>query len=199
MRVNIFLILLALTCVKMALFISLHVLTLHLKMVLQNEKIGIYLKLLVLYRFKCMFQKSFGWMLSLRLVFLLIECLPLFLMVRFPIVFFFLPRICFLLLLRYLVACFVRGVCPRHTKLDHKSLKYIFLGYSVFKRVIVVIFLHLKGILFRLMLHFLRIHPLLHHHRVRVRGRVTIFLYYELTSPTPSLSIDLPHSRPLIS
>jgi len=69
MRVNTFLILLALTCVNMALFINLPVLTLHLKMVLQNEKIGIYLKLPVLNRFKCMFQKPFGRMLSLQLVF----------------------------------------------------------------------------------------------------------------------------------
>ena len=114
----------------MTLFISLCVLTLHLKMVLQNEKIGIYLKLPMLYRFKCMFRKPFGRMLFPQLVFLLIECLPLFLMVRFPTMFFFLQKICFLLLLRYLVVCFVRDVRPHHTKLDPKSLKWIFLGYS---------------------------------------------------------------------
>ena len=60
--------------------------------------------------------------------------------------------------------CFVRDVRPHHTKLDPKSLKCIFLGYSRVQKGIVFIVLLLKGILFLLMLLFFRIHLLLHHH-----------------------------------
>ncbi|KAL0533503.1 hypothetical protein IC582_027535 [Cucumis melo] len=78
--------------------------------------------------------------------------------------------------------CFVRDIRPHHTKLDSKSLKCIFLGYSRVQKGYRCYCPTLKRYLVSPDV-FSRIHLLLHHHRVRVRGRMTIFLYMRLPLP----------------
>ena len=119
------------SCFKMASFIKHFVLILLFKMELLKEKIYTFLKLLKFYCFKCACPSISRPMLFPTLVFLLIGCLSLSWIgslcfkPSFPI------NLCFPLSFGYLGAlCFVRDVRPHVSKLDPKSLKCIFLGYS---------------------------------------------------------------------
>ncbi|KAL0539985.1 hypothetical protein IC582_024207 [Cucumis melo] len=60
--------------------------------------------------------------------------------------------------------CFVRDVRPHHTKLDPKSLKYIFLGYSRVQKRYRCYCPTLKRYLVSFNIAFFRIRLLLHHH-----------------------------------
>ncbi|KAL0543591.1 hypothetical protein IC582_018691 [Cucumis melo] len=88
--------------------------------------------------------------------------------------------------------CFVRDVRPHHTKLDPKFLKCIFLSYSRVQKRYRCYCPILKRYL--VMLLFFRIYLLLHHHRVRAMGRMTIFLYMRL--PLPHHPFPLMHLLP---
>ena len=114
---------------NMTLFINLCVLTLHLNMVLYKGKIGIYLKLHVLYRFKCMFRKLFRWTLFPDLFF--INRMPSSILSgKIPYRVLFYTKSLFPIAQKIFgCVCFVRDVRPYHTKLDPKSLKCILLGY----------------------------------------------------------------------
>ena len=70
--------------------------------------------------------------------------------------------------------CFVRDVCPQVTKLDPKSLKFVFLGYSRVQKGIVVIFLIWTCILCQLMSYFWNIYHFPHLRVLLVRGRKMI-------------------------
>lgn len=109
-------------------FINLLVWTHHLKMVLLKEKIGIFLRYLKLFYFKWKFQKNLGQMLFLQFVSYSIRCHLLFFIVIFLILSYFLLYHCFLSNL--ICTCFVWDDRSHITKLDLKSLKYVFLDYS---------------------------------------------------------------------
>ena len=161
------------SCFKMASFIKHLVLILLLKMELLKEKIYTFLKLLKFYCFKCACPSISRPMLFPTLVFLLIGCLSLSWIgslcfkPSFPI------NLCFPLSFGYLGAlCFVRDVRPHVSKLDPKSLKCIFLGYSrVQKGYIIPVFAGTWFLLMSLLLrilHFLKIRSTL------VKGRMMI-------------------------
>ena len=72
--------------------------------------------------------------------------------------------------------CFVRNVRPHVSKLDHKSLKYMFLGYSRVQKGIGVIVLVFTGTWFLLMSHFLRILRFLKIRSTLVRMMICSFI-----------------------
>ena len=69
-------------------------------------------------------------------------------------------------------SCYVRDVRPLVTKLDPKSLRCVFLGYSYLQKGYVVTLLNLENIRSQLMYFFRRLHhSSMHLPFLRVRGR----------------------------
>ena len=79
--------------------------------------------------------------------------------------------------------CFVRDVRPQVSKLDHKSLKCIFLVIPEFKRGIGVTALVFVGTWFLRMSSFLRMSPSLHPRPTLVKGEADDLLVYTIASP----------------
>lgn len=95
--------------------------------------------------------------------------------------------------------CFVRDVRPHHTKLDPKSLKCIFLGYSRVQKGYRCYCPTLKRYLVSPDVVFFEDTPFTSSPSSLCQGEDDNLFIYEVTSPTPSLSTDVPPSRPLIS
>ena len=74
--------------------------------------------------------KSYWSDVVLTICLLIIVFLPLFQVVRSLILCSLLMHICFIYLLIFLVVCYVHILGPRSNKLDPRSIKYVFLGYS---------------------------------------------------------------------
>ncbi|KAA0050691.1 putative Polyprotein [Cucumis melo var. makuwa] len=90
--------------------------------------------------------------------------------------------------------CFVRDICPRHTKLDLKSLKCIFLGYSRVQKGYCCYCPTLKRYLVSLDVAFFEDIPFTSSPSSLRQGEDDNFFIYEITFPT-----DAPPSRLLPS
>ena len=115
----------------MVFFIKHFVWTRLLKMILLNKKIDIFLKLLEHYYFICRFQNIF-WADAISTAYFLINRMPSSIFYgETPFSVLFSNKLLFPIEPRIFgCTCFVRDVHPQVTKLDPKSLKCIFLGYS---------------------------------------------------------------------
>ena len=83
--------------------------------------------------------------------------------------------------------CFVRDVCSQVSKLDHKSLKCIFLGYSQVQKGYRCYYLSLHRYLVSVDVTFLENVPL-HLRSTQVKGRKRTFLFILLPHPLSLLN-----------
>ena len=95
--------------------------------------------------------------------------------------------------------CFVRDVRPLHTKLDHKCLKCILLGYSRVQKGCRCYCPTIKRYLVSPDVAFFKDTPFTSSPSSSCQGEGDNLFIYEVTSPTPSLSIDVAPSYPLVS